>query len=357
MGRWNQRWIGLLCWASCRWSIWACSSSAEIEESKLEIIQPSQPDKQEYTYHPVEYRKWQSGNFQSWSTQDSRETRTIDGMNWYQPTVQHAQTFWGGRTNLHPTSVIGKKGFFRVATCEGRSFLLDPDEGAFLIHGIQYVRPGTSSAQQQALQRKFGSVVRWSEETGTLLSVNHFNYISYGSKRVEAFPPEPRIPLLNPSSRKMAYAENLHLLSSFMWDMSKNLGYAFEDNKYNRLVLLFEPTFTSYIDELTREKVRFYVKADDAYYEGKKYTNTEGGGWLVRTQQHRGEFYQNFCLRLLESRRCVGWVHFKYNDAVDTNKGVVSLDYEPYVSYLEQVSQLNQQVHSLVDYYDKRKNK
>lgn len=42
-----------------------------------------------------------------------------------------------------------------------------------------------------------------------------------------------------------------------MWDMSKNLGYAFEDNKYNRLVLLFEPTFTSYIDELTREKVRF----------------------------------------------------------------------------------------------------
>lgn len=112
MGRWNQGWIGLLCWASCRWSIWACSSSAEIEESKLEIIQPSQPDKQEYTYHPVEYRKWQSGNFQSWSTQDSRETRTIDGMNWYQPTVQHAQTFWGGRTNLHPTSVIGKKGFF-----------------------------------------------------------------------------------------------------------------------------------------------------------------------------------------------------------------------------------------------------
>jgi len=84
----------------------------------------------------VEYRKWQSGNFQSWSTQDSRETRTIDGMNWYQPTVQHAQTFWGGRTNLHPTSVIGKKGFFRVATCEGRSFLLDPDEGAFLIHGM-----------------------------------------------------------------------------------------------------------------------------------------------------------------------------------------------------------------------------
>ena len=33
--------------------------------------------------------------------------------------------------------VVGKEGFFRVASCEGRSYLLDPDNGAVIIHGIQ----------------------------------------------------------------------------------------------------------------------------------------------------------------------------------------------------------------------------
>ena len=45
----------------------------------------------------------------------------------------------------------------------------------------------------------------------------------------------------------------------------------------------------------------FYTKADDATYNGQKYDNTEGGGWLVRTQKNRGEFYQNFCIRLFLS--------------------------------------------------------
>ena len=45
----------------------------------------------------------------------------------------------------------------------------------------------------------------------------------------------------------------------------------------------------------------FYTKAEDATYKGIKYANVEGGGWLVRTQKNRGEFHQNFCLRLLEA--------------------------------------------------------
>ena len=311
----------------------------------------------------------------------------------------------------------------------------------------------------------------------------------------------------------MAYAENLYLLRTFMWDMSKNLGYAFNDDKYNRLVLLFEPTFASYIDNLVCEKSalfagdkhfigfyldnelpfasyqnadplrgidlkhflalperykaareyaekfmqdrgivsvanitkenqeefrgmvadyyyrlttetvkrhdaehlilgtrlhdwskynrrvveacarycdlvsinyyarwqpetdflanlkawcgtkpflvsEFYTKAEDATYKGIKYANVEGGGWLVRTQKNRGEFYQNFCLRLLEARNCVGWVHFEYNDGYDSdgkasNKGIVSIEYEPYKSFLLPMRQLNLAVYSLIDYYDK----
>ena len=102
----------------------------------------------------------------------------------------------------------------------------------------------------------------------------------------------------------------------------------------------------------------FYTKAEDATYKGIKYANVEGGGWLVRTQKNRGEFYQNFCLRLLEARNCVGWVHFEYNDGYDSdgkasNKGIVSIEYEPYKSFLLPMRQLNLAVYSLIDYYDK----
>ena len=497
-----------LCWMML--PMVGCSSS--------DVTEPENPDTpltgDEYTYLNIEYRKWQNGTFQAWTTADSRETRTIDNMNWYTPSSDYVRTAWGGRVGLQPTSVVGKDGFFRVANCAGRSYLLDPDNGAVIIHGIQHVRPGTSSAHQNGIKSKFGNEIRWSEETGKLLADNHINYISYGSNRIEAFPAAIRANLLAPKTQKIAYAENLYLLRSFMWDMSKNLGYVFDDDKYNRLVLLFEPTFASYIDELMREKAalfagdkhfigyyldnelpfasyknadsqrgidlkhflalperykaarayaekfmrdkgiastseitqkvqeefrsmvadyyyrlstetvrrydtehlvlgtrlhdwskynqgvveacarycdlvsinyygrwqpetdflanlnvwcgakpflvsEFYTKGDDASYNGTRYANTEGGGWLVHTQKNRGEFYQNFCLRLLEARNCVGWVHFEYNDEYESdgkasNKGIVSIGYEPYESFLSQMRQLNLAVYPLIDYYDRK---
>ena len=491
----------------------SCSSSgvADIQEPEGPETPPA-PTEDEYTYSTIEYRKWQNGAFQPWTITDSRQTRVIDRMNWYTPASDYKRTAWGGRIGLQASSVVGKEGFFRVATCQGRRYLLDPDNGVVVLHGIQHVRPGTSAPHQEAFKRKFGSDARWSEETGKLLADHHINYISYGSNRIETFPVAMRANLLTPLTQKIAYAENLYLLRTFMWDMTKNLGYAFDDKKYNRLVLLFEPTFASYIADLVQEKsalfagdkhfvgyyldnelpfasyqnadplrgidlkhyltlpdrykgartyaekfseergisspeaitqqdqesfrevvadyyyrlttetVRrydaehlilgtrlhdwskynqkvveacarycdvvsinyygrwqpepdylanlqtscgdkpflvseFYVKADEATYKGKKYANVEGGGWLVHTQKDRGEFHQNFCLRLLETRNCIGWVHFEYNDgyAADgnaSNKGIVSLEYEPYESYLSSMRQLNLSVYPLIDYYD-----
>lgn len=79
----------------------------------------------------------------------------------------------GGRNGLQPSSVTGKKGFFRVAHCGGRAYLLDPDNGAVILHGVQHVRPGESTAHQKAFSTKYGSEARWSEETGKLLADNH----------------------------------------------------------------------------------------------------------------------------------------------------------------------------------------
>jgi len=75
----------------------------------------------------------------------------------------------------------------------------------------------------------------------------------------------------------------------------------------------------------------FYAKGEDSGMP-----NHTGAGWLVHTQDDRGLFYENFVLALLESRACVGWQWFKYQDNDpddphaeasnrDSNKGIVDL--------------------------------
>jgi hypothetical protein len=103
----------------------------------------------------------------------------------------------------------------------------------------------------------------------------------------------------------------------------------------------------------------YYTKGEDSGMG-----NTSGAGWIVRTQEDRGLFYQNYNLALLESKNCVGWHYFKYQDNdptakgvdpsnVDANKGIVSNRYIPWSPLLEKMKELNTQVYSLVEYFDK----
>jgi hypothetical protein len=93
--------------------------------------------------------------------------------------------------------------------------------------------------------------------------------------------------------------------------------------------------------------------------------NTTGAGWLVKTQQDRACFYQNFALALLQSKGCVGWHWFKYidNDPTaagvdpsnqDANKGIVNNRYVPYTPLLEAMKQLNQRAYSLAEYFSRQ---
>ncbi|MCX8037284.1 MAG: hypothetical protein N3D11_09625, partial [Candidatus Sumerlaeia bacterium] len=102
----------------------------------------------------------------------------------------------------------------------------------------------------------------------------------------------------------------------------------------------------------------FYAKGDDSGY-----ANTTGAGWLVRTQRDRGLFYQNFCLGLLQSGTCVGWHWFKYMDNDpndpkadpsnrDSNKGIVTIGFEPYRDLLAAMKELNENVYALIPYLD-----
>lgn len=102
----------------------------------------------------------------------------------------------------------------------------------------------------------------------------------------------------------------------------------------------------------------YYVKGEDSGM-----ANQSGAGWIVRTQKDRGLFYQNYNLALIESKNCVGWHYFKYQDNdpeakgvdpsnVDGNKGIVNNDYEVWQPMMEKMKELNKQVYKLIEYFD-----
>jgi hypothetical protein len=102
----------------------------------------------------------------------------------------------------------------------------------------------------------------------------------------------------------------------------------------------------------------FYAKGVDSGMP-----NTSGAGWLVKTQRDRGHFYQNFCLALMESKGCVGWHYFKYQDNdmkdrkvdpsnIDSNKGVVTAGFEEYPDFLKEMKELNGNVYALLGWMD-----
>jgi hypothetical protein len=103
----------------------------------------------------------------------------------------------------------------------------------------------------------------------------------------------------------------------------------------------------------------YYAKGMDAL----GLANTSGAGWVVKSQQDRGLFYQNFSLNLLQSKNCVGWHWFKYQDNdpndknvdpsnSDSNKGMVDIRFEPYKPLVQLMKELNEKTYQLIDYYD-----
>ena len=103
----------------------------------------------------------------------------------------------------------------------------------------------------------------------------------------------------------------------------------------------------------------FYTKGIDSGMG-----NTTGAGWVVKTQNDRGLFYQNFVNELIKSGVCVGWHWFTYMDNdptntgadssnVDSNKGIVQWDCTRYDVLLNQMRQINETIYNLAKFYDK----
>lgn len=104
----------------------------------------------------------------------------------------------------------------------------------------------------------------------------------------------------------------------------------------------------------------WYTKGEDSGLQ-----NNTGAGWIVKTQQDRGYFYQNFVNELIKSKNCVGWHWFTYQDNDpnnlnvdesnrDSNKGIINSDFNRYEPLLKQMKMMNDNIFNLINYYDRK---
>ena len=104
----------------------------------------------------------------------------------------------------------------------------------------------------------------------------------------------------------------------------------------------------------------WYAKALDA----PGLSNARGAGWLVRTQDDRGRYYQHFVLAALETPALVGFHYFKYLDdpaeskALDSaggsNKGLYNTRGEPWLPLTTRAQAVNRLAYPLIDFFDAR---
>mmetsp|Transcript_2440 Transcript_2440/g.3512 ORF Transcript_2440/g.3512 Transcript_2440/m.3512 type:complete len:152 (+) Transcript_2440:915-1370(+) len=101
----------------------------------------------------------------------------------------------------------------------------------------------------------------------------------------------------------------------------------------------------------------FYAKGEDS-----KMPNVGGAGFVVKTQQDRGQFFQNFVLGLLLEPHCVGYHWFKYidDDPDDqkklqrmSNKGVLNSRYEPYKPLIDAQRLINSQGYAVLSHVER----
>ena len=104
----------------------------------------------------------------------------------------------------------------------------------------------------------------------------------------------------------------------------------------------------------------FYAKSSETF---DNLACKDGAGFFVKTQAERGLFYQNYTLRLLEAKNCVGWQWFQYTDndpagnptdisSRDANKGIVNNKHEEYYELTDDMIEINKNVYKLIEYFD-----
>lgn len=93
--------------------------------------------------------------------------------------------------------------------------------------------------------------------------------------------------------------------------------------------------------------------------------NTEGAGWLVRTQEDRAKYYEHFLLVSAGIPSIVGGHYYKYLDDSAHSKDLASLggankgfsitENKPYPPLWQRATQVNRQIYPLIQFFDQRR--
>ncbi len=108
-----------------------------------------------------------------------------------------------------------------------------------------------------------------------------------------------------------------------------------------------------------------YTKGMDACEKTPGLTNESGAGWIVKTQEDRGNFYQNYALGLIEYGTCIGFKWYKFSDNdpdgpqtdvsnLNSNKGIIDRDYDYHYPLIEKMKELNNNIFGLAEYFDNK---
>ena len=107
----------------------------------------------------------------------------------------------------------------------------------------------------------------------------------------------------------------------------------------------------------------WYAKGMDVCTPETRLTNESGAGWTVKTQTERGYFYNNFTLKLMECKGCVGfdWFQCWDNDPDNmeadlsnrnSNKGIYDNDGNEYAELADAMRSVNANCYKLIDFFD-----
>ncbi|GAB2816352.1 hypothetical protein GCM10027043_15960 [Ferruginibacter profundus] len=214
--------------------------------------------------------------------------------------------------------------------------------------------PGCIAAKKWLIEKKIAIANITDKERNEFLGVMAERYYSIVSKAIKKYDP------------------NHMYLGSRFHSYEKKVAEVFQAaGKYVDLIAVnYYREWTPLQEDVTNWEAwsgrpfiitEWYTKGEDSGMP-----NYSGAGWIVRTQKDRGLFYQNFALALLESKNCVGFHWFKYQDNDptnlktdpsnrDANKGIVTLGYKVYSDLTDKMKELNANVYQLVDFFDQRK--
>lgn len=302
------------------------------------------------------------------------KTRTVSLLAGYDLSEKPSELSKYGGLKNHKTKATG---FFYIKKIGNRWWGVDPDGCLYINVALNSISMGNSDRNKQAIKEKFGSPEKWAIETIRMLQENGFNcagsWTDYKSI-IEA----------NKASEKpFAYTINWNFMSSY----GKERGGTYQQPGHTGYpkdaIFVFDPEFETFCDRHARQllatkddpnlfghfsdnEMPFKIKSLDNYLAlpDNDPGHKAAADWIVRTQRDRGLFYQNYNLALLESKNCVGWHYFKYQDNdptakgqdpsnIDANKGIVNNFYEVWTPMVDLMKELNTRVYSIINCFDK----